>query len=42
MLTSGTILGLVVNIGKDTKTAMNGSEPRTKLGYIDHYVIKLI
>jgi phospholipid-translocating ATPase len=35
VLTSGSIIGLVIAIGKETKTAMNSSSPRTKLGYLD-------
>jgi hypothetical protein len=35
VLTSGEIYGLVINIGKLTKSAMNGSLPRTKMGFLD-------
>lgn len=35
VLTSGSIIGLVIAIGKETKTALNSSSPRTKLGYLD-------
>ena len=41
LLTSGSILGVVISIGRETKIAMNSSMPRTKLGYLDSYVIIL-
>ena len=35
MLTNGEILGLVIYIGNETRVAMGGSTPRTKVGILD-------
>lgn len=35
VLTNGTVIGLVVYVGRETRISMGGSSPRTKYGVLD-------
>ena len=41
VLTNGTVLGLVVYVGLETRISMGGSSARTKFGILDKEINKL-
>ncbi len=45
VLASGTIIGLITYVGKETRMALNSSQPRTKSGRLDdeiNFLAKLL
>ena len=36
VLTNGTVIGLVIYVGRETRISMGGSSARTKFGILDH------
>lgn len=41
VLTNGSVIGLVVYVGRETRISMGGSSPRTKFGILDMEINKL-
>jgi phospholipid-translocating ATPase len=38
VLTNGLIIGLVIYVGRETRISLGASEPRTKVGCLDHEI----